>query len=272
MNDWTRRDFMASLAIGAACLSAADSPAAGQPATSPSGKPWLLFTRSQKYEHDVIKRRPDGPSLLGRSLAPVFSARGIEVIESKDGSLLDPGRIDAFGGFAFYSCGDLLKTDVDPSPPMTEASKAALVAAVASGLPFVGIHSASDTFRPPREGPIEPFHEMLGGAFDSHGKQQRSSLRIVEPDFPGAGTHDEWAIQEEWYAIIHLATDIRPIHVLETAGMEGEMYAREPFPLTWTRTHGRGRVFYTGLGHREDVVDSDPFRRLIAGAIDWCRG
>jgi type 1 glutamine amidotransferase len=38
--------------------------------------------------------------------------------------------------------------------------------------------------------------------------------------------------------------------MLETAGMKGEMYQRPSYPITWCRTYGKGRVFYTGMGHR----------------------
>jgi type 1 glutamine amidotransferase len=27
------------------------------------------------------------------------------------------------------------------------------------------------------------------------------------------------------------------------------------FPISWCKAHGKGRVFYTSLGHREDVWD-----------------
>jgi type 1 glutamine amidotransferase len=35
---------------------------------------------------------------------------------------------------------------------------------------------------------------------------------------------------------------------------------------------GRGRVFYTGAGHREDVVESDWFASHLLGGIRWALG
>ena len=44
-------------------------------------------------------------------------------------------------------------------------------------------------------------------------------------------------------------------------------------PYTWVRTHGKGRVFYTALGHREDIWATDPvFRAHVLGGIRWALG
>jgi type 1 glutamine amidotransferase len=33
--------------------------------------------------------------------------------------------------------------------------------------------------------------------------------------------------------------------------------------------HGQGRVFYTSMGHREDVWQRRDFQDLILGALSW---
>ena len=58
------------------------------------------------------------------------------------------------------------------------------------------------------------------------------------------------------------------------------------FPVSWCRMYGKGRVFYTSLGHREDIWDADPklkdrknsvevslaFQAHILGGIKWALG
>ena len=34
----------------------------------------------------------------------------------------------------------------------------------------------------------------------------------------------------------------------------------------------RGRVFYTSMGHREDVWQSDAFKSLLLGGLAWAVG
>jgi uncharacterized protein len=44
------------------------------------------------------------------------------------------------------------------------------------------------------------------------------------------------------------------------------------WPLAWTRRYGRGKVFYTALGH-EDAVWRDPrFQQLLLNGIEWSMG
>ena len=54
--------------------------------------------------------------------------------------------------------------------------------------------------------------------------------------------------------------------------MKGEDYQRPNFPATWARMHGKGRVFYTSLGHRDDVWTNPVFQNLLVGALSWATG
>ena len=44
------------------------------------------------------------------------------------------------------------------------------------------------------------------------------------------------------------------------------------YPIAWCRMYGKGRVFYTALGHREDVLEADWFKRHVLGGIQWTLG
>lgn len=261
----SRRAFTS---VCAAAAMAAWRPRVGRAqATTQTADTWLLFTKSSAFEHDVVRQAGDAPTFLHRQLEPLFRARGIRLVETKDGGQLRD--LERYAGVVFYTCGDLGVPGTDGRAPLAPADLGKLLTAVHGGLPFIGLHCASDTYQQP-DGPSE-YQRMLGGAFESHGDQQRASLRIVDPAFPGVGAAQDWSFVEEWYALRHLADDIHPIHLIETAGMKGPMYERPPYAVTWTRQHGEGRVFYTVLGHREDVIAGAPFQRLVGGGIDWCR-
>ena len=87
-----------------------------------------------------------------------------------------------------------------------------------------------------------------------------------------AALGDGMEILEEWYPFRDFQPDLHVLTVLETQGMQGLHYQRPPFPNTWARLHGRGRVFYTALGHREDVWNSAWYQSLLAGGISWALG
>ena len=50
------------------------------------------------------------------------------------------------------------------------------------------------------------------------------------------------------------------------------MYHRPNYPMTWARSYGKGRVFYTSMGHREDVWENPKYQGLLIGALAWATG
>jgi uncharacterized protein len=45
------------------------------------------------------------------------------------------------------------------------------------------------------------------------------------------------------------------------------------YPQVWSQQIGKGRTFYSAIGHRDDLWRSDPvYRRFVTGAIRWVLG
>jgi len=230
----------------------------------------LYFTRSAGFEHPPVIRKGEELSVSEKLLTEWGGQAGLEVVCSKDGALFD-GDLEQYDGFVFYTSGDLTGPTQKPQPgnPMSPEGKKKLLAAIEAGKGFVGIHSATDTFR--SEG-VDPFIAMLGAEFLSHGAQQVATMKIVSPKFPGMeGLGTSFDIHDEWYAQHKFATDLHVILVQETQGMRGEMYQRPPYPATWARMHGRGRVFYTSMGH-DRIWNEKVFRQVLLGGIAWSIG
>jgi hypothetical protein len=80
---------------------------------------------------------------------------------------------------------------------------------------------------------------------------------------------DSFELHEEWYALKNFPNDLHVILVQETEGMQGAMYQRPPYPATWARRHHQGRVFFTSMGHREDVWTNPIFQRMLMGGLAW---
>lgn len=47
---------------------------------------------------------------------------------------------------------------------------------------------------------------------------------------------------------------------------------RPPYPATWARKHGRGHVFYTSMGHWEEVWTGEIFQQIVMGGLAWAVG
>ncbi len=246
----------------------------------------LFFSKSAGFEHSVIKRKDGELSFAEKILQELGPKHGLEFTFSKDGTLFTPSSLAQFDAFFFYTTGDLTVAGTDKNPPMSAAGKAALLDAIQKGKGFIGTHSASDTFHTNETGEKEsqdrslryqnygdkadPYIKMLGGEFIKHGPQQKATMRVADKKFPGLqGAGSSFELHEEWYSLKDFSKDLHVILVNETAGMTGNEYARPAFPATWARRHGLGRVFYTSMGHREDVWTNPLFQDILFGGIAW---
>jgi type 1 glutamine amidotransferase len=278
-----RREFLktagaaASLSLLPTLARAADDQAAEPLAR----KRLLMFTRSAGFQHSVIARGKETEKLghAERILSELGRPANIEVLATKDGRIFDSADFDQFDGYFFYTTGDLTRENAaDKSPPMSAAGKERFIKAVADGKGLVGSHCASDTFHsqgPARENQAtpDPYIALLGGEFISHGRQQRAKQLVADAKFPGADKlGDVFEVEEEWYALKNFAPNLHVVLVMETAGMDGGDYARPRFPCTWARQHEQGRVFYTSLGHREDVWTNEKFHAVVLGGLNWALG
>jgi type 1 glutamine amidotransferase len=245
----------------------------------------LFFSKSSGFEHSVIQRKNGEPSFAEKLLQQWGPEENVEFTFSKDGSLFNPEYLGQFDAYFFVTTGDLTTPGTDKNPPMTAEGKQAFLDAIHQGKGFIGSHCAADTFHSPNyshpdtrykdDAPDQrdPYITMLGGEFIIHGAQQRSRLIPADKHFPGMKDFpDDFNPQEEWYSLKNFAPDLHVILVQDTQGMKGNMYQRPPYPETWARAYGRGRVFYTSMGHREDVWTNPVFKSVLFGGIHWATG
>jgi hypothetical protein len=229
----------------------------------------LYFTKTVGFEHSAVRRAEGALSHSEQVLIEMGRQAGFDVECAKDGRVFD-GDLDRFDAIAFYTLGDLTRREHSPSEPMSEAGKQRLLEAIAAGKPFVGFHSATDTFY--GEG-LDPYIEMVGAEFCGHGVEQEGVLRVTSAGFPGMeGMNDMLRFYEEWYCFKKVSKQMHVILALETPGMQGNLYDRPPMPATWARMYGKGRVFYTSLGHREEVWNDPRFQQIAFAGLAWALG
>jgi type 1 glutamine amidotransferase len=253
----------------------APSAAQGLFAAQGGTKRVLFFTKSSGFQHSVITRKGDQLSHAERILTDIGKENGFEVVASKDGRLFEPDKIGQWDAFAFETTGDLTTPGThNDGYPMSPDGKNAFLDAIMKGKGFVGMHCATDTFHS-KGNEIDPYIKMIGGEFAGHGPvQEVGTIEIADPDFPGVkafGT-GSFQIQDEWYAQKNLADDLHVILVQVTQGLTGPMYKRPNYPETWARMHGKGRVFYTSMGHREDVWSNAKYQGLLVAALGFVTG
>ena len=278
----SRREFLRAMAVGGAGLALSSRLSAAKT------KSVLLFTKSSGFEHAVIKTTPGNPSVVEKTLRGLAKQRGFEVNATKDGRIFDSPEFHSYAAVFFFTTGDLTTEGTDKNPPMTVAGKQALLDAVKGGLGFVGAHAASDTFHTPPDPQdnsnryiahgeqSDPYLRMLGGEFITHGRQPRlqtADVIVDDPKFPGLeGVTSPVKFNEEWYSMKDFMTDIHVILTVDAKTMTGEPYQRPPYPVTWARMHGKGRVFYTAMGDLAENWEIPFFVNVVGGGVRWAIG
>ena len=136
------------------------------------------------------------------------------------------------------------------------------------GKAFIGIHAATDTYHNRPE-----YIEMIGGEFAYHGQQTKVRARVEDRKHPAvAHLGAEWEIFDEIYLFKENTRDkVKVLLSLDQHPDDGTPNAGKPgdYLLAWCRDYGKGRVFYTALGHRIDVWQNPAYQKHLLGGIEW---
>jgi type 1 glutamine amidotransferase len=139
---------------------------------------------------------------------------------------------------------------------------------VSTGRAFLGAHSASDTYHNAPE-----YLEMLGGEFLMHGSIAEADIRVDEPSHPAvAHLAPRFRIADELYRFTRFnRPDVTVLLSMDRIPDDGVGRAGDAadLPLAWVKSAGSGRVFYTALGHREEVWQDARFQQHLREAIRW---
>lgn len=237
----------------------------------------LLLTKSQGFQHDMVKRDGDKPSVVEKVISDLASANGVSVTATKDASLINAENLKKYDLVMFYTTGDLTKpTEGRDEPPMGPNGLQELTQWIENGGGFMGFHAATDTFGTPEGQPATPYTQFIGGTFAGHGKQFEGTVVVVDPGHPAMESlPKEWKINEEWYMFRNLDTEHMHVLALLDPGAERknqEKYNIPAYPIIWCKTLGKGRIYYNGLGHNEATWNDPIFKASIVDASRWALG
>lgn len=284
MDSANRREFLRRATLAGAGIALSG----GRLLAAEKGKSVLLFTKSSGFEHDVIKTTNGRPSIVENVLRELGGKNNFEVTATKDGRIFSSKEFRQYSALFFFTTGDLTQTGTDKNPPMTKAGKQALLDSIYEGQGFVGTHAATDTFHTEPENEdrssryqaygekSDPYLRMIGAEFINHGREHRlqtQGLIVNDPAFPGLeGVKSPVSFTEEWYSMKDFREDLHVILTLDTKGMLDEIYQRAPYPVTWTRMHGKGRVFYCAIGDLKESWSNPFFLNLLGGGVRFAIG
>jgi type 1 glutamine amidotransferase len=139
------------------------------------------------------------------------------------------------------------------------------------GKGFVAAHSAATAFFSWPE-----FGDMLGGRFDEHPWGVAEGTVVVDdPAFPAMRHLPPTKVFfDELYQIKNFSRDkIRVLAHLDASKLDltKPLVHRTDgdFPAAWAKTYGKGRVFYSILGHEAEDWDNPALSKMYFEAVRW---
>jgi type 1 glutamine amidotransferase len=255
----------------------------------------LFLTHAALYKHSSLAPAEKAVAELGaKGGFDVTTLQGYtQDSDNIDLSMISPSYLAQFDGLMLMTNGNL---------PLTPAQKQAIVDYVRDGHALVGVHCASLTLYDYPE-----FGEALGGYYrrsivptNRIDMNHIGVLKVEDTTHPATRMlGGSWPLVEEFYQFgtavwdasrpteqvsqvgrlhIPMAFSRDRVHVLlsldttkmNIADLGPEIVRGGDYPQAWSRAFGRGRSFYTALGHRDDIWSNDPvFRAHVLGGIRW---
>ncbi len=150
---------------------------------------------------------------------------------------------------------------------ITDAQLRGLLDAVKAGTGIAGWHGGmGDSFRAATE-----YQFMVGGQWVAHpGDIIDYTVKIIDRDDPiTAGIADFHVHSEQYY--MHTDPGNQVLATTTFSGVEGNVpwIAGAVMPVVWKRMWGRGRVFYSALGHQAAEFEVPETREIMQRGMLW---
>jgi len=200
-----------------------------------------------------------------------------EAVFSDDIEMFRPTNIKQFDAICFNNTVGVLFDDPE--------LRASLLGFLENGKGFIGIHDAIATFvQYPKYDQWPEFGRMLGGT-ENGGHPWNGEVMAMKVEDPGNPINAAFGGKD--FQIADQAFQLQEpvlrdhMHVLLRIDPEKTAPARRilpvrkqdmDFPMSWIRRQGKGRVFYTGLGHGGDIFSNAQMLQHLLAGIQYALG
>jgi len=228
----------------------------------------LVIGQTKGFEHDSVSDAMAAIYNLGKEsgLWDTMLRTDTELITKKDLGR-NTKTLDYYDAIVFANTTSELDLDDSQKKDMMTFIKD-------EGKGFVGIHAAMDTnYKWPEYG------EMIGGWFDQHPWMTfNAPISNESPDFPAVRhfpkafvKYDEIYQAKEWSRDkVNVLLSLDPSKL----NYDNPRVHRKDhdFAVAWTKSYGKGRVFYSTLGHTQESWNDPDIRKMYFEAIKWVLG
>lgn len=232
----------------------------------PEGRPAiLLFSKTTGFRHSesIDASKPVFQELAKRNNWFVY--------ETEDGGVFNPDQLRRFRAVVFNNSTGRVLNDEQEN---------ALAAYVEEGGSLIGIHGAGDNSH------HWAWYEenLLGTRFSHHSLDphlQKTQV-FTEPGRDSVltrGLPASWVHEDEWYVFltqpkgVHILSYIDGTRIIPNGNMlwiKNKNFGMGKYhPIAWYRTAGKGKTFYTSMGHTAEAWAEPEFTGMVENAVNW---
>lgn len=230
----------------------------------------LIFSKTNGFRDDAQI------AAANTAIEKLVRARGWSVYTTENAAVFNPAELARFKAVVWNSVsGDVL----------TPRQRTAFKSWLEQGGGFVGLHGSGGDSSYAWKWYVD---DLIGAQFIGHTfdpQFQVAKLVVEDPDHPATrGLPAQWTRTDEWYSF---ASNPRPKGYRILVSIDERSYSpsmKLPFsdeksiamgadhPMVWTHCVGKGRAFYSALGHQASSYSEKPHLAMIDGAIGWAAG
>jgi type 1 glutamine amidotransferase len=223
----------------------------------------LVFSKTNGFRHE------EAIPAANAMLAQMAKGNGWGYFQTENGATFSPAILARFDAVVFNNVsGDVF----------TPAQREALRRFLENGGGFVGVHGAGGDFSYDWRWYVE---DLIGAQFKGHPMNpqfQAATVRVEDRTHPATRDLPEsWRRTDEWYSFerpprspgyhVLLTLDERSFANHKMFGKDLAMGADHP--IAWWHCVGKGRAFYSAMGHQASAYAEPEMRTMLHGAIDW---
>ena len=150
-----------------------------------------------------------------------------------------------------------------------EQSQAVTKAVRENGVGMAGIHGGMcDAFRADTE-----WQFMTGGQWVAHpGNKIKYQVKVGPERSSITEGIKDWGVEsEQYYLHVDPAVKVLASCTFPTPGGDGPHVPNGSFqmPVVWTKMYGKGKVFYSSLGHEIETVTAEPHMTVLKRGFLW---
>jgi len=181
-------------------------------------------------------------------------------------------RVDTFTNLDIYTNEEYMKTvdlvvQIHTMSKISNEQEKGLLKAIKEGTGIAGWHGGlCDAFRQNVE-----YQFMTGGQWVAHpgGSIDQYNVTITDREDPVTAGINDFIMKETEQYYMQVDPNVKVLAITTFSGEHADWIEGCTMPVIWKKMYGKGRVFYTSLGHLAKDLEVSEVNTMLKRGISW---